>query len=424
MTLHIKNGRLVDPKNNRDGFFDLVIERGRVTQISKKGSKVDNADVIDAKGMIVAPGFIDLHTHLREPGFEYKETIESGTKAAAAGGFTTICCMANTDPVNDQASVTETILKHASERGVVRVLPIGAVTKGLQGKELAAIGELKKAGCVALSDDGLCVENSHLLRVAMDYAKSFDLPIFTHALDPCLAAGGVMNEGALATRLGLRGIPNAAEDTMIARDLYLAELTTCRLHICHVSTAEGVDLVLRAKAKGLRVSCEVTPHHLALNDERIRDYDTDAKMMPPLRSEKDRQALVTALQKGMIDAIATDHAPHAVIDKEVEFDCAACGVIGLETALGIVTQYINKSFDLSKLIACLTMQPAGILGIESGGLAKGNAADVVIFDPRETWVVEPQHFHSKSKNSPFKGMKLTGRVRYTLVEGKIVYGGS
>lgn len=424
MTLHIKNGRLIDPKNNRDGFFDLVIERGRVTQISKKGSKVDNADVIDAKGMIVAPGFIDLHTHLREPGFEYKETIESGTKAAAAGGFTTICCMANTDPVNDQASVTETILKHASERGVVRVLPIGAVTKGLQGKELAAIGELKKAGCVALSDDGMCVENSHLLRVAMDYAKSFDLPIFTHAIDPCLASGGVMNEGALATRLGLRGIPNAAEDHMIARDLYLAELTGCQLHICHVSTAEGVDLVLRAKAKGLRVSCEVTPHHLALNDERIRDYDTDAKMMPPLRSEKDRQALVTALQKGFIDAIATDHAPHAVIDKEVEFDCAACGVIGLETALGIVTQYIDKSFDLSKLIACLTMQPAGILGIESGGLAKGNAADVVIFNPAETWVVEPQHFHSKSKNSPFKGMKLTGRVRYTLVEGKIVYEGS
>lgn len=424
MTMHIKNGRLIDPKNNRDDFFDLVIERGRVTQISKKGSKVDNADVIDAKGMIVAPGFIDLHTHLREPGFEYKETIESGTKAAAAGGFTTICCMANTDPVNDQASVTETILKHASERGVVRVLPIGAVTKGLQGKELSAIGELKKAGCVALSDDGLCVQNSHLLRVAMDYAKSFDLPIFSHALDSCLASGGVMNEGALATRLGLPGIPNAAEDHMIARDLYLAELTGCQLHICHVSTAEGVALVARAKAKGLRVSCEVTPHHLALSDERIRDYDTDAKMMPPLRSEKDREALVTALQKGFIDAIATDHAPHAVIDKEVEFDCAACGVIGLETALGIVTQYINKSFNLSKLIACLTTQPAGILGIASGGLAKGDAADVVIFDPRETWVVEPQHFHSKSKNSPFKGMKLTGRVRHTLVEGKIVYGGS
>lgn len=418
MRLIIKNGKWIDRE------LDFLIEDGIVREMAKGILKVSGAEIIDAKGCIVSPGFVDLHTHLREPGYEYKETIQTGTQSAAAGGFTSICCMANTNPVNDKASVTSSILEIAREKGVVNVFPIGAVTKGLEGKELAEIGELHKAGCVAISDDGKCVDNARLQRVAMEYAKNFDMPIIVHAIDPALAGAGVMNESFVSTKLGLPGIPNEAEDIMIARDIALAELTGASLHIAHLSTAGGIDLVRRAKKKGLKVTCEVTPHHLVLTDERVIGYDTNTKMCPPLRGEADRQALIAGIADGTVDAIATDHAPHSQVDKEVEFDRAAFGIVGLETALPLVLSLVDgKKITLKRIIEMLTVNPARIVSLRKGSLKVGEEADITIFDPKLSYTVDPGAFSCKSKNTPFGGMKVKGKIKYTIVKGKIVYGG-
>lgn len=421
----IQNGHLIDPKNHRDGLFDIFVENGVVRDVVRSGQRFENAEILEAGGCIVAPGFIDLHTHLREPGFEYKETIQSGTHAASKGGFTSICCMANTLPVNDNASVTLDILKQAKETGFVNVYPIGAVTVGLKGEMLSPMGELKKAGCVAFSDDGNPVANSMMMRLAMEYAKSFDLPIVTHAIDPLLQGDGVMNEGFESMRLGLPGIPSQAEEIMIARDIYLAQLTGAKLHVAHISTAEGVNLVRRAKEEGLAVSAEVTPHHLFLTDKAIGHYDTHAKMMPPLRTLSDVSALIQGLKEGVIDAIATDHAPHGIIDKEVEFSKAECGVIGLETALSVSLQLAEKhDVPLTRIIEALTMNPAKIFGLKKGFLEKGADADIVIFDPQKEYTVDSHNFLSKSRNTPFNGMTFRGVVKYTMVGGKVVYRGS
>lgn len=416
----IKNGLIIDPSQNIEQKGNLLIVGDKIEAIIHE--EFDADEVIDAKGKIIAPGFIDLHVHLREPGFEYKETIETGTLSAAAGGFTSVCCMANTNPVNDAASVTDYIKKQSREYGLVNVFPIGALTKGLKGKELSQIGELKKSGCVGLSDDGMCVENPQLMRLAMEYAKSFDLPVLTHSVDPKLCEGRVMNEGFLSTKLGLPGIPNEAEDITIARDIYLAKLTGARLHICHIATAGGVDLVKRAKEAGLPVTAEVAPHHFTLTDEAVNDYDTDAKMMPPLRSEEDRQAVINGLAHGIIDAIATDHAPHAPVDKHVEFEHACCGVVGLETALSLSLELVKQNrLTLMQLIKSLTINPAQIVNLDKGTLKSNTSADVVVFDPDHKYIVDSNLFASKSKNSPFNGRETVGKINYTIVNGEIVY---
>ena len=422
--LHIKNGIVIDPKNKRNGKFDLLVENGVVSDVLSSNSKIKEAKTIDATNLIVTPGFVDLHVHLREPGFEYKESIETGTKSASFGGFTSVCCMANTNPVNDNPLITKYILDQAQKTSTAKVYPVGAITKGLKGEELTPMQNLVRAGCVAFSDDGITVANAQIMRMAMEYAHSLGVGIWVHAVDAHLSCNGVMNEGFLSTKLGLQGIPNAAEDVMIARDIYLAELTGCALHICHLTTAEGVELVRRAKDKGLKVTCEVSPHHLGLTDEAVGHYDTNAKMAPPLRSEKDRTALWKGIKDGVIDAIATDHAPHSPMDKEVPFDAAPCGVVGLETALGVVlTEAEKHGVSLGQIISLLTENPARIAQINAGQLKKGSRADITIFDPKEMWVVQASHFVSKSKNTPFEGKKLKGRVKMTIVDGNIVFDG-
>lgn len=420
--LLITNGRLIDPAQKIDGNFDVLIESGVVAQVATRGKiKVTDAQIINAKGCIVSPGFIDLHTHLRDPGQKYKESIETGTAAAVAGGFTRICCMPNTEPVNDSANITDYIVKRAREVGVCHVHPIGAITKGLAGESLAGIAGLKKAGCVAISDDGKCVQNAQLMRLALDYAKSFGVIIAVHAQDEALSAKGHMNESLTSTRLGIPGIPNAAEDVMIARDLMLAELTGARVHICHVATERGIELVAQAKKKGLNVTCEVAPHHFTLTDESIVEYDTNFKMYPPLRSQRDVAAIKAALKKGgIIDAIATDHAPHGLIDKELEFDKAPCGIIGLETALSLSLELVRKKIlSLKDMIRLLTCGPALVYKLPGGTLKKGSTADVTIFNPDRTWTYNESAVVSKSKNSPFVGKKLKGKVLWTIVGGEV-----
>jgi len=422
-TLFIRDGRLIDPAAKKDGKFNVVVRDGKVDELTTSREAPEGARVIDAKGMIVAPGFIDMHVHLRDPGFEYKEDIESGTAAAAAGGVTSVLCMPNTDPVNDCASVTEYILEQAEKVGHVNVYPAGSITRGLKGEALADIGDMARAGVRAVTDDGRPVMNAGVMRRAMEYALAFGLPVISHSEDLTLSGSGVMNEGAVSVELGLCGIPSAAEEAMVARDIMLAELAGARLHIAHVSTAGSVELIRDAKGRGAAVTAEVTPHHLTLTEDAVSDYDPNTKVNPPLRTELDRRAVIKALADGTIDAIATDHAPHNIIDKEAGFEEAAFGLVGLETLLPLCLALVrNKSATIKRVIEALTAAPARILGLSGKGtLAAGYDADITIFDPDEAWTVQSSRFKSKSRNTPFEGLRVTGRVRYTIVGGEVVH---
>ena len=432
----VRGGRIVDPSQRIDQVFDLLIEDGAIAGIDPRIER-DDAQVIDAAGQVVSPGFIDLHCHLREPGFEYKETIATGTLAAARGGFTTVCAMPNTDPVMDTRATVEYVLSKASDKGVVRVLPIGAVTKGSRGAELAEMMELADAGAVGFSDDGHPVADANVMRQALSYSSSLGLPIINHCEVPELSAGGVMNEGWAANRLGLRGIPNASEEAMVARDISLVETVGGRLHIAHASTAGTVELVRQAKERGAAVSCEATPHHLTLTDEAILGhggahgafeplteaaYDTNAKVAPPLRSRDDMAAMAEGLRDGTVDFVATDHAPHGRTDKLCTFDDAANGISVLETALGSVMSLVHsKALTLTLAVERLTASPARFLGMDLGTLKPGSPADVTIFDPDAEWLVDPAQFASKGKNTPLAGTTLRGRVVTTIAGGAVVY---
>ncbi len=425
MSVLIKGGRIIDPSQGINKVGDLLLEKGVIKKLYTKTAKpkiTKKTKVIDAKGKIVCPGFVDIHVHLREPGYEHKETIHTGTLSAAAGGFTSIVCMPNTNPINDNASVTEFILFKARTEGVVNVFPIGAITKGEKGETLAQIGEMYEAGCVGISDDGMPVMNSKVMRHAMEYVKAFDIPVISHAEDNNLSAGGVMNEGVTSTLLGLGGIPAESEDVMVSRDIMLAELTGSRLHICHVSTAGSVRLIRDAKKRGVRVTAEATPHHFMLTDETLLDYDTNSKMNPPLRSKKDLKEIRKGLKDGTIDVIATDHAPHSRDEKNVEFDKAPFGIVGLETALQLSLKLVDDGvLDLNTMIEKLTSIPSEIVNLGRGTLKEGVPGDVVIFDPKAKVVIDKEEFYSKGKNTPFHGWELKGRVLYTLVNGKVVY---
>lgn len=421
-TILIKGGRIIDPAQNRDEVGDLLIVDGVIREIasaiSSTGKKMH---VIDASGKIVAPGLIDLHTHVREPGFEYKETIASATAAAAAGGFTTICCMPNTNPVNDNQAVTELILEKAAKAGTVRVLPIGAITKGSKGSELAEMGELVAAGCVAVSDDGLPVMNSQVMRQAMTYAKIFDIPVIDHCEDLDLTNRGVIFEGDVSTRLGLRGIPASSESVMVARDIALAEQTGARVHLAHISTAASVHLIRDAKRRGIPVTAETCPHYFTLTDEAVGCFNTNAKMKPPLAAEQDLAEVLAGLTDGTIDLIATDHAPHATDEKEQAMDSAPFGIIGLETALPLSLALVDRGvLTLPQVIQKLTSEPARVLGKKMGALAIGDPADITLIDPDIEWTFEVQDIKSMSKNSPFIGRRMKGRSPAIIVGGKVI----
>lgn len=424
MDLCLRGGRVIDPSRNFDSEADVLLRDGRVAEIGAglAGGLSSGTRILDARGLWVTPGFIDLHTHLREPGQEYKEDIATGTRAAAAGGFTAVCAMPNTVPPNDCRAVTDLIVQRAKAAGVVRVYPIGAVTKGQKGEELAEMGEMKDAGIVAVSDDGRPVMNAELLRRAMEYARTFGLPLIQHCEDLTMSQGGAMNEGAVSTRAGIRAQPAAAESSMVARDVEICALTGARYHVAHVSAAESVALVRAAKRRGLPVTCEVTPHHLSLTDEACADYDTHAKCNPPLRSAADVAAVVEGLRDGTIDAIATDHAPHSPVEKDVEFEQAAFGMIGLETAVPLSLEMVRAGVvSPLRWVALLSTAPAGVLGLPGGTLGPGATADVTVIDPEHAWTVDPARLLSRSKNTPFGGRAARGRAMLTIVGGNIVF---
>lgn len=419
MRIRISGGRIIDP-GRTDTVGDVVVEDGRIRSVGPADGEAADR-VVDAGNCLVVPGLIDIHVHLREPGHEYKETIASGAAAAVAGGFTAVCAMPNTSPVNDNAQVTRFILDRAWAAGLARVYPVASITRGLKGEQLSEFAELKAAGAVAFSDDGRPVEGSRMMRRAMEYARGFDMPIVSHCEELDLVGDGVMNEGVVATRLGLAGIPNAAESIMVMRDIALAELTGARLHICHVSCAESIAAIRAAKDRGARVTAETAPHYFTLTEEAVAEYDTRAKMNPPLRTEADRQAVRRALADGTLDAIATDHAPHSILEKEVEFDQAANGIIGLETALPLSLRLAADGvLPLSDLIAKLTVAPARVLGLPCG-LIPGAAADITVIDPQRIWTVDAERFASLSRNCPFDGWQVAGRAVLTMVDGRIVY---
>jgi dihydroorotase len=413
---------VIDPASGRDGVADVLIEKGK---IAKVGSRIPRAGAkaFDLKGLVVCPGFIDMHVHFRDPGQEWKETVETGTRAAAAGGFTSVACMPNTVPPNDNRSVTEYILRQSRERGVVNVYPIGCVSKGQKGEELAEMGDMISAGAVAFSDDGYPVRTTLLMRKALEYSQLFGVPIIDHCEDTDLVDGGVMNEGEISTRLGLRGWPSVAEDIITQRDVQLAGYTGGHVHIAHMSTAASTELVRRAKRRKVRVTCEVTPHHIALTDEAVGDYDTYAKMNPPLRLKRDLKALQRGLADGTVDAIATDHAPHHVDEKCVEFSRAPFGIVGLETAVSVCLDRLVHAgiIDLPRMVELLTTGPARVLGLAKGTLKPGADADVTVLDPDREIRVDSSSFESRSENSPFLGWKLRGAPVMTLVAGRVAH---
>jgi dihydroorotase len=419
----IRGGRVIDPSRGTDGVADVYLSEGRIEAVGLNIVGEDGCTVVDAAGKVVAPGLIDLHTHLREPGQEDLETVATGAMAAAAGGFSAVCAMPNTDPVTDNQAAIGFIVSQAQRAGKARVYPIGAISLGQKGMQLAEFGELVGAGAVAVSDDGKPEMSSHLMRTALEYARTFGIPVADHCEDMTLAQGGAMHEGLVSTRLGLKGIPSAAEEIMVARDIILAELTGGHVHLCHMSTRGSVELIRRAKEKGIRVTAEACPHHFTLTHERCEGYDTNAKMNPPLREAEDREAIRQGLKDGTIDVIATDHAPHHYDAKEREFDDAPNGIIGLETALGLAVSELVETglLTLPELIARMSTVPARIFGLPGGTLAVGAPADVVVFDPKARWTVTPATFFSKSRNTPFTGRELTGRADLTIVRGQVVF---
>jgi dihydroorotase len=413
---------VIDPARKLDEPADVYLLEGRVEAVGRNLATPAGAMVVDASGQVVAPGLIDVHVHLREPGQEDLETVATGAMAAAAGGFAAVCAMPNTDPVCDNQGVVGFVKAQAQRAGKARVYPIGAVSLGQKGQQLAEFGELVGAGAVAVSDDGKPVASSHLMRTALEYARTFGIPVADHCEDPTLA-GGAMHEGIVSTRLGLKGVPSAAEEIMVARDLLLAELTGGHIHLCHMSTRGSVDLIRRAKDRGVRVTAEACPHHFSLTHEACEGYDTNAKMNPPLREAEDRDAIRQGLKDGTIDVIATDHAPHHYDAKEREFDDAPNGIIGLETALGLaITELVvTRLLTLPELIARMSTIPAKIFGLPGGTLAPGSPADVTVFDPAAEWIVRTQEFFSRSRNTPFTGRRLTGRASVTIVRGQVVF---
>ncbi|KAF0219864.1 MAG: hypothetical protein FD174_1588 [Geobacteraceae bacterium] len=422
MNLLIKGGRVIDPSQNIDDTLDVLVVEGKIRELGKGLKAPSGIETIDAAGLIVTPGLIDMHVHLREPGLEYKEDIISGTRAAAAGGFTSVVCMPNTKPVNDNKAITAYIVSKAKAEALVNVFPVGAITQGSKGESLAEMGELKEAGCVAVSDDGRPVVNGELMRRALEYAKGMGIMVISHSEELSLVGEGVMNEGFTATELGLKGIPWAAEDVAVARDVYLAEFTNSPVHIAHISTKGSVRIIRDAKARGVKVTCETAPHYFSLTDDAVRGYNTNAKMNPPLREADHVAAIKAGLAAGTIDVIATDHAPHHLDEKDVEFNVALNGIIGLETSVPLSLKLVEeKVIELPVLVEKMSSNPAKILGIDRGTLQVGVAADITVIDPNREWVVEPEKLASKSKNSPFIGMRMKGAAVYTIVGGKVVY---
>ena len=418
----ITNGRIIDPANQRDETGELAIADGKIVASLSSDQRAE-AEVIDAAGRVVCPGLVDIHVHLREPGQTHKETIKTGSYCAAAGGFTTVVCMPNTSPVCDNAGTIQYVLDAAERDSLVHLYPTGCLTVGMQGEQMAGIGSLKKAGVVAVTDDGMCVQSNEVMRRVMEYAKMFDLPVFDHCQDYSLTQGAVMNEGEMSLKLGLKGWPAAAEDIIVARDAILSFYTGAHIHLQHISSAYSVDIIRRVKGRGGRITAEATPHHLALTDARLADYNTHFKMNPPLRTEEDRQALIAGVLDGTLECICTDHAPHTDYEKDVEFDHAPFGIIGLETSLAVSLQVLYHSglTNLSNVLSLMTHKPAEICNLPAGTLSPGVSADISILDPDETWVVDPVKSFSKSQNCPWNGEELKGRVHQTICAGKTVF---
>lgn len=422
MNLLIKGGRVIDPSQGIDANLDVLIADGVVLELGQGLAAPEGTSAIDASGLIVTPGLIDMHVHLRDPGLEYKEDIATGSRSAAAGGFTSVACMPNTSPVIDSKAIASYIINKAKSEALVNVFPIGCITKGGKGESLAEMGELKEAGCVGVSDDGKPVCNSELMRRALEYAKGIGIAVISHSEDLALVGEGVMNEGFVATELGLKGIPWAAEDIAVAREVYLAEFAGAPVHIAHISTVGSARIIRNAKARGVKVTCETAPHYFTLTDEAVRGYETNAKMNPPLRSAADVEAMKAGLADGTIDAIATDHAPHHPDEKDVEFNVALNGIVGLETSLSLSLKLVEEGrLDLNQLVSLVSCNPAKILGLDRGTLKVGAVGDVTVIDPAKEWQVEAAKLESKSKNSPFLGWKMKGRAVYTVVKGQVVY---